>query len=215
VSGRNRFEREIQRWDRIYSGAGPIGIRMWNKITRANVRQRFERTFAIAGGLDGRTVLDVGAGTGRYAERALDLGAERVVAVDPSAAMIRHLEEVRAGRADGARLELFHGDLVDLPTDTPFDVVIMNGVLDYATDPDALLAQAWGRCSGRLIATVPDRRALRAPIRRRYWRLRGLHTCYFDRREVRGLAARAGLRRFDVERLGPIFLLNASARSCE
>ena len=214
MSGRNRFERETQRWDRIYSGAGPVGIRIWNKLARANVRQRFERTFEVASDLEGRAVLDVGAGTGRYAVRALDLGAERVVAVDPSAAMIRHIEELRTRHACSSRLELFHGNLVDLRTDTAFDLVILNGVLDYAADPEALLGQAWALCSGTLIATVPDRRALRAPIRRVYWQMRGLHTCYFNRREVRGLAERVGLRRFDLERIGPIFLLTATALSC-
>jgi len=213
VTGRQRFDRDVERWDRIYSGTGPALVRVWNRATRANVRQRFDRSFELAGPLNGKTVLDLGAGTGRYVTHALDHGARHAVAVDSSPAMVAHLAAMRDERGYGSKMEVLQADITELELSRSFDLVIVNGVLDYAADPGGVVRTAWHLCDGQLVMTAPDRWALRAPIRRSYWKARGLRTCYFRRGELVALLEAAGARPSTIERIGPVFLVAAAARS--
>ena len=128
----------------------------------ANIATAYAATFAplCAGTIDplldaarvgpGQRVLDVGAGTGELAVRAVARGA-RVTAVDPDAAM---LELATAALSDG------HVGLAGLP-DLPFDdgafeVVLANFVLNHVPDPWAgarELARATAP-GGRVAATI-------------------------------------------------------------
>jgi ubiquinone/menaquinone biosynthesis C-methylase UbiE/uncharacterized protein YbaR (Trm112 family) len=87
--------------------------------------------------LRGARVLDGGAGSGRFAEVALSLGAE-VVALDYSTA----IEALAGNFPAGARLTLVQGDLLALPFKAAsFDVVYSFGVLQHTADARAALAQ--------------------------------------------------------------------------
>lgn len=80
----------------------------------------------------GRAVLDIGSGEGKNAAALASAGA-RVVAVEYSAAALatasRHWPQpVQWLRADAARLPFWHA--ADSATPPPFDVVVMQGLLD-------------------------------------------------------------------------------------
>lgn len=83
-------------------------------------------------------VLDVGAGTGRFA-LALAHAAREVVALDPSAQMLRLLSELAA--AEGvANVRTVHGRLEDVD-DVTGDVVLCAHVLPVLPDARAFLAR--------------------------------------------------------------------------
>ena len=109
----------------------------------ANVATAYAATFAplCAGTIDplldaarvrpGQRVLDVGAGTGELAARALARGA-RVTAVDPDAAML----ELATAALPGGHLG--RAGLPHLPfEDGAFEVVLANFVLNHVPDPRA------------------------------------------------------------------------------
>jgi cyclopropane fatty-acyl-phospholipid synthase-like methyltransferase len=204
-----RFRHEASRWDQIYTDRGHPLARAWDRWTRSNVRRRFERTFEIAGDLAGATGLDLGCGTGRYLVEALDRGAARVVGVDFAPEMIEQAQRLVDDRGSGDRVNLRCEDLASVAIDGRFDLVIENGVFDYLAEalPALSRARAWTR--GCFVATFPDRRAPRAAPRALYWRLRGIHIRFFDRRSIAALAEEAGFRDVAIEKIGPIYLLTA------
>ena len=207
-----RFDREANRWDRIYDGTGPLPVRAWNRLARANVTLRFERTFDIISNWHGVSVVDIGCGSGRYLDRAAALGATRLVGIDSSPSML-HLAETRLQHHGQIEIELHCARFPVLNMDDHFDVVIINGVFDYVTEPEAVLAQAVVLCDGRLIATFPSRLAPRSIPRSCYWRMRGMATSYYTRRDVSVMLRRSGLSDLNIDRIGPILFASASARA--
>lgn len=80
--------------------------------------------------LRGKRVLDVGCGAGRFAEIALDAGAE-VVALDYSSAV----DACRANHRDKKLLHIVQGDVYSLPFQPgSFDYVYCLGVLQHTPD---------------------------------------------------------------------------------
>lgn len=81
--------------------------------------------------LDGRRVLDVGAGAGHWTAWALDRGAKEVTAVDVSRPVVDHL---RARWEGDARVDVVAGTATDAVG--PFDAVLAVGVMFHITDDD-------------------------------------------------------------------------------
>jgi SAM-dependent methyltransferase len=206
-----RFRGGASRWDEIYSEAGNPVARLWDRLTRSNVRRRFELAFDAAGPLAGKSVLDLGCGSGRYLVEAVHRGAARVVGVDFAPEMLSIAGELVRKVPGGERVELVCADVLSLRLDERFDLVIVNGVFDYVRETDALMAQAAGWTRGTLVASFPHRWAPRALPRYAYWRMRGFRIRLFDRGQIERLATRAGFARPQVTRVGPIYVLTARA----
>lgn len=204
-----RFAAESDRWDGIYSERSSWPARLWDRLTRRNVRERFRRTFEAFGPLEGKSVIDLGCGSGRYLIEAASRGATRVVGVDLASPMIDVAERLARSFSFGDRIELEVGDLYEIELAERFDLVIANGVFDYLPDAPRALARMRRMTGDTLIASFPDRAAFRALPRRLYWRARGLSITLFDERQILALARAAGFTQVAVERIGPIFLLVA------
>jgi SAM-dependent methyltransferase len=202
-----RFRGEATRWDAIYSEDRGVVASLWDRLTRANVRRRFERTFELAGDLHGKTVLDLGCGSGRYLVEAVARGATRALGVDIAPEMLAVARRLAQAAGGGDRIDLVQGDLMTLELNERFDWVIANGLFDYLEDAERGLARAAEWCRVGVVATFPSRHAPRALPRWLYWRLRGIRIRFHEPREITALAARAGLHDLHIERIGPITLL--------
>lgn len=119
--------------------AGNFGFQ-WNRFRRTQLdshtglplsRDRFLfSTGWSAGELEGRRVLDVGCGAGRFAEVALSFGAH-VTALDYSSAV----EAAAANLGPHPRLNVVQGDIYALPFEPgTFDFVYCLGVLQHTPD---------------------------------------------------------------------------------
>jgi 2-polyprenyl-3-methyl-5-hydroxy-6-metoxy-1,4-benzoquinol methylase len=136
------------------------------------------------------TLLDVGCGNGQFIARMRSLGW-RVAGVDPDPAAVAH------GRRQG--LEIFRGEISDVPDTTRYDVITLNHVVEHVADPTDLLRQCRNRLrpdTGRLIITTPNINSLGHWWFKDYWR--GLevprHFILFSPAALRGCVTRAGLR---------------------
>ena len=101
------------------------------------------------GPVQGKRVLDVGCGDGRYARMVAQRGAEHVVGTDSSGEMIRLAEAAEAEQPLGIQYHVH--DMATMPTLGSFDLVIAVNVLHYA-DSRATLD---GACTGRSPQTSP------------------------------------------------------------
>ena len=85
--------------------------------------------------LDGRTVLDVGCGSGYHCLRMLGAGAKFVMGIDPSALFLTQFASVKK-YAGSLPAHLLPMGIQDLPSNLQaFDTVFSMGVLDHRRSP--------------------------------------------------------------------------------
>ncbi|MEM7222299.1 MAG: methyltransferase domain-containing protein [Pseudomonadota bacterium] len=92
----------------------------------------------LAGGLEGKSVLDLGCGEGHNTRLAKQAGAERVLGVDISREMINLAEEIERALPLGCRYQV--ADVADLALKDSFDLVLGVFLLNYAADRAQLLS---------------------------------------------------------------------------
>lgn len=120
-----------------------------------------------SGGLEGASVLEVGAGVGTAQVALIKSGAERSVAVDISPAYRKEAEALLTANAVRDRVELVVGDIVaDEGEIQGADVVFLNKVLCCYPDGPGLIEAVTRRASDRLAMSFPRKRLfVRAVLR--------------------------------------------------
>ena len=154
------------------------------------------------------SVLDVGGGSGRVGEFALDAGASRYVDVDLSDTML-DLARDRLARF-GEKVELVQGDFLTAPIEGPFDVAIAVGYFDYIEDAAAHLRRIGELTTGSLVASFPRWTWTKGPIRKIRYEV--INNCpIFDYTEsgLRTLLSDAGFERLDIRHGKSGFLVRA------
>jgi magnesium-protoporphyrin O-methyltransferase len=116
-------------------------------------------------GLAGKTVLEIGCGTGFFALETLRHGALSCVGVDLSSAAIHEANEFakESGLQDRAKFEVANGASTHQP---PSDIVVMDKVLCCYPDVEALLKTASDSSRELLGFVVPRDEGLMKPAMR-------------------------------------------------
>jgi SAM-dependent methyltransferase len=113
----------------------------------------------VLGDVEGKSVLDVGCGTGLVTRMLKHRGARRVIGLDLSEAM---LDAARAEEAiHPLGVEYVLHDVVDAGALRPFDAVTASYVLPHASSPEQLFAMCRGvfealAPGGRFVAIQPN-----------------------------------------------------------
>ena len=208
---RRRFERDAESFDAIYRLERSPLWRLVNTTLRKAVFERYNVTFEKAGDVTGKSILDVGCGSGVYSVDFARRGARRVVGVDFSANMLKLAgrEAERHGVAD--RCEFVQADFLELDLREEFDVSIAMGVFDYVPDAVTFLRKMVGLTTGKVIVAFPGQSLLREPARRLRYKLAGKGEIYlYSEDDVERIATEAGLREKEIIRIpssGSVFVL--------
>ena len=114
---------------------------------------------ALAGDVDGATVLDVGGGIGAIGLTLLERGAVRVTNVELSAGYEDSARELATERDVGARVDRRIADFVEgAEAIAEHDVVVMHRVVCCYPDVDALMDTAAQHARRALVLTYPQER---------------------------------------------------------
>src|SRR2546426_6616599 len=115
-------------------------------------------------GLVGKTLLDIGCGTGFFALETLRQGASSCIGVDLSSAAIHEANEfaIESGLQDRARFEVADA----ASTQHAADIVVMDKVLCCYPDADSLLKTASASSNRLLGFVVPRDEGLMRPLMR-------------------------------------------------
>src|SRR6059036_954003 len=115
-------------------------------------------------GLVGKTLLDIGCGTGFFALETLRQGASSCIGIDLSSAAIHEANEFakESGLQDRAKFEVANA----ASTQHAADIVVMDKVLCCYPDADSLLKTASASSSDLLGFVVPRDEGLMRPVMR-------------------------------------------------
>lgn len=114
---------------------GPYSLYGVNIETEWRSDWKWERVLPHISSLAGRTVLDVGCGSGYHMWRMIGAGANLVVGIDPMQLFLCQFEAVRKLLGDDQRAHLLPLGIEQLPELKAFDTVFSMGVLYHRRSP--------------------------------------------------------------------------------
>ena len=189
---RDHFEEQAGTFDALYNED-----RLVQRTLRPGLHRRREVAIEVVRSYSEPAVLDVGCGSGRVGEGALEAGASRYVGVDFSEPMLE-LARSRLTRF-GSRAALVHGDFLEAPLEGPFDVILALGLFDYVAEPHVFTRRMYELCSGEVVASFPKWTWLKGPIRKlRYEVVNDCPIFNYTERELRLMFGASGFSRVDV-----------------
>ena len=181
MSGGDYFDQVAEQWDELRASFFSEAVR--------------EKALAVAGVRSRRLAADIGAGTGFITEGLLQRGL-KVIAVDPSAAMLAKLREKFADRAVDCRLG--RAECLPIANET-VDYAFANMCLHHVEDPPKAIQEMARilKSGGKLIITDLDEHPFEFLRAEHHDRWLG-----FKREEVKRWLIEAGLHRVRVECAG-------------
>ena len=202
---------EVAAFDAIYSHRKSRFENWLDQTFRWDMYARFDYTMQHAEPIAGRTILDVGCGTGRYAIEFARRGARQVTGIDVSQEMIG-VSERRARDAKVSNQCVFvKSDLLAYHPPATFDVSIGIGLFDYIAEPLPVLSKMREVTTDRAILSLPLQWTWRAPIRKVRLSLRGCDVYFYSIARVKQLLQQAGFRRHELQRVGQLYCVTAFA----
>jgi SAM-dependent methyltransferase len=200
---RDHFREQASSFDALYDEEHPL-----QRAVRPGLLRRREFAIDVVREYSQPRVLDVGGGSGRVGELALEAGAGEYVDVDLAKEML-DLARERLGRF-GDRAKFVEGDFLAAPLKGRFDVVIALGFFDYQSDAHVFVRRMAELNSGSVVASFPRWNWLKGPVRKiRYEVISNCPIFNYTERELRFLFGSAGFGRVLIKQGRSGFLVRA------
>lgn len=204
------WDRSASSFDAIYTGKKPGWARFLDKSLRRDMYQRFDWVMKNSGDLKGKSVCDLGCGTGRYVIAYAQSGAQRVLGLDGAASMVQQASSLIQQAGLQGKAEVQEYAILDCPENEVFDITLAVGVFDYIQDAVPYLEKIRRITGSRFLATFPRYWTYRMPIRRVRLGLLGCPVYFYTVKQIAALHARAGFRCERIERLGALYCVLAT-----
>jgi len=206
------WDTEITNFDAIYSQRKNVIGRLLDRYFRWDMYERFNYTMERCRPVEGRTFLDVGCGTGRYSLELARLGAQKVVGLDISAAMIGMCEQRSREAEGGDRTVFVQSDLLNYSPEAVFDIAIGIGLFDYLEDAMPVLAKMRQWTGDRALLSFPRLGTWRAPVRKIRLGLKGCSVFFYTEKDITTLLKKAGFVRHSLKKIGALYCVTAHCR---
>ena len=195
-------------FDTIYSGEKSWFGRVLDRTLRADMYQRFDWVMAKTGDVRGKTICDLGCGSGRFAVPLAKKGA-RVMGVDIAPDMLKLATQLAEKEGASANCQFVHSDLLDWKTDQVYDTSIAIGFWDYIADPSDRLRVIRKVTRQTFLSAWPRLWTWRMPIRKIRLTARGCPVHFFTRPQVVRMLEESGFKVVSYEVVGKLFCVEA------
>ena len=207
-----RFWNDVaHQFDAIYTGKkGPVA-RVLDQWLRKDIYQRFDWVMQQAGDVHGKTICDVGCGSGRFVAALAKRGAAHVTGVDIAPEMLKLAHTLTNAEGVADRCTFVNSDVIDWKSTDKYDLTIAIGFWDYIQDPSTRLKVIRGITKGRFLSAWPRSGTIRAPIRKVRLTALGCPVYFFSRDDVYRYLEEAGFRVDSCEVIGQLYCAAATA----
>jgi SAM-dependent methyltransferase len=203
---RDRFTTKAYQFDDLYEDE-----RLLVRLLRPGLFRRRQLAVETVAAYERPVVLDVGCGSGRIGEFALEAGAGAYLGIDFSEPMIE-LARRRLARF-GDTVKLVTDDFLAAEFDRRFDVVLALGLFDYLPNPEAFATRMFELTApgGSVVGSFPAWSLRKGPIRKiRYEWIGNCPIFNYTRAGLERLWGDAGYERVEILAPGKSgFLLRA------
>ncbi len=188
-------------FDTFYDGKRGPFMRWVDRKFRSDVFVRFEWVFEEIGDAAGKSILDIGCGSGPYSVEAANRGAERVLGVDMADGMLEIARRrAQAFKVDGA-CAFVKGSFPQDAPDEQFDHAIVTGVMDYVADAPAFINTVQKLVRKSAILSMPSKHWFRTPFREWRYRMKDCPVYFFETDEIRRWFSEAGFAETDIRKV--------------
>lgn len=194
------FNSFAEDFDSIYENKrGPL-MRWVDLKFRSDMYIRFRKTFESFGDLNGKTVLDIGCGSGVYAAECFQRGAVSVTGVDHAPNMLELVKKrlQSLGKEDNCALVV--GSFPDVEAE-PHDHAIVMGVMDYIEDTQRFLDKLRPLVKISAAVSFPSKHWLRTPLRKFRYNLRNCPLYFHDEAQIVEMCKKAGFSSVSVDKI--------------
>jgi ubiquinone/menaquinone biosynthesis C-methylase UbiE len=192
------FDRIADEFDSIYDYRGTLSTRILHKLFRKAMFERIPISVQESRPLKGKSVLDIGCGSGRLSF-LLAKEAARVTGIDYAKSMIdlakkyQHQLEV----VDG--VEFICCDFMnDFPEDKKYDISIALGVFDYIKDPMPLLTKVKKITTTKIIASYPAKFSVQSPLRKVWLSTRKCPVFFYTKSQLKRIYSNLGIENVKI-----------------
>lgn len=206
------WDRTASSFDAIYTGRKPGWARFLDKSLRRDMYQRFDWVMKNSGNLNGKSVCDLGCGTGRYVIAYAQSGAQRALGIDGAPNMVQQASSLIQEAGLQSRAEVQQYPILNCPEKEVFDITIAVGVFDYTQDALPFLEKIRRITGSRFLSTFPRYWTYRMPIRRVRLGLLGCPVYFYTAKQIRVLHEKAGFTCERIEQLGAIYCVLATPK---
>ena len=188
-------------FDTFYDGKRSPLMQWVDRYFRSDMFERYRLTFERLEDLTGKTVVDVGCGSGPYVVQAIRQGAKHVLALDAAPRMLE-LSRQRVERIDAQENVSYLASYFP-PTSPigPFNHGIVMGVMDYVEDSFAFLRHLREIVTDSAVISFPSKHWFRSPIRKIRYGLRKCPVWFYSEADIRTNSSAAGWTNIDIHKI--------------
>lgn len=195
------FQENAKAFDAIYSGRKCWFMRFIDNLLRKDIRDRFMLVMQEAADLSGKTVLDIGCGSGRYSVALAKKSAAGVIGLDFSENMVRLAESLAIKHGVGRVCKFIKQDFSMFKPESKFNLSIAMGVFDYIQEPKSSLLKMRSLTSEKMIVSFPRYSFLRATQRKIRYLLKGCQVYFYTQSSLDRLLRSCGFLKFSIVKL--------------
>jgi SAM-dependent methyltransferase len=203
------FHETADEFDTIYTGEKNKFSRWLDHKLRWDMYERLRRTIEVISQHNAPSVLDIGAGTGRFFKPMIEAGARHIVAVEPAARMMTIARQLAAEQGISEKIDFITTPFLDAKLNEVCDVSIAIGFYDYIPNPVEHLRRAREATATTMVATFPRAGTLRARIRKVRLSMRGCPSYYYSREQLEAALQATGYSSWEIDTFGQLLFVVA------
>jgi 2-polyprenyl-3-methyl-5-hydroxy-6-metoxy-1,4-benzoquinol methylase len=201
-------------FDAIYTGANKSGFnRLLDRVFRKDIYQRFDWVMETCGDVHGKTICDIGCGSGRFVTELARRGAAHVTGVDVAPEMLKLAQALVERDGVSEKCDFVLNDVLNWRTEQKFDISIAIGFWDYIQDPPERLRLIRNLTKGTFLSAWPRFWTWRMPVRKvRLQYIGGCPVYFFRKDPVLQMLDSAGFQVVNCQTIGKLFCVEARVK---
>ncbi|MGE5340238.1 MAG: class I SAM-dependent methyltransferase [Candidatus Omnitrophota bacterium] len=203
------FHTTYKNFDSYYDEKKNVVSKLIDRTLRRSMAMRFDKVIASIAPYEGKTVLDVGCGTGRYCFALLDKGIRYAEGIDFAENMIREANALARQHHLENNCRFMRADFLQMTIDEPFDHVFAMGVLDYIDQPIPFVRKMAQSAKQSVMVSFPSKGGMIQTMRKFIFRnIKKCPVYFYTEDDVRHIAEHSGARNFVIHKLSKDYFLD-------